>query len=279
MWSFPWQSICEHCLAESWEIRITSSYFCGNREGNDQFKEIGVTGGIQTTEESVSDRNSCVFSFFFFPSQLLENMSSTWAVPACDSALSSRRAIACTYTHHDTRPVSKVFGGVTETAEYEQRRAVCVSETRADQCATCAPWKHGWGFSALLLSACVSVCSDILIGRLLPERKMLLKGKTEECNNYICVCVPACMQICVYAGIRWAAGLQEGPRGTALLPPSGFAQSRDGDVRAEPHSWRRRYEGCPLHQNNLSGHDGFSLIFQVSSLIVITSDSCGLEAY
>lgn len=249
------------------------------KQGGEWPKEIGVAEGIQTTEESVSVRNSCVFSlFFFFPSQLLENTSSTWAVPACDSALSSRRAIACSYTHRDTRPVSKVFGGVTETAEQEKRRAVCVSEIRADRCATCAPRKRGWGFSALLLSACVSVYSDILIGRLLPERKMLLKGKTGEGNNYVCVYVPACIQMCMDAGMRWAAGPQEGPTVTVLLPPSGFAQSRDGDVGAEPHPWKRRYKGCPSHQNNLTGHNGFSLIFQVASLILITSGSCGLEA-
>lgn len=160
-----------------------------------------VKQGAFRQQRKVSQIEIVVFSLsFFFPSQLLENTSSTWAVPACDSALSSRRAIACSYTHRDTRPVSKVFSGVTETAEYEQRRAACVSEARADQCATCAPWKRGWGFPALLLSACVSECSDILIGRLLPERKMLLKGKTGEGNNYICACVPACIQICVYEG-------------------------------------------------------------------------------
>lgn len=56
--------------------------------------------------------------------------------------------------------------------------------------------------------------------------------------------------------------LQKSPPGFALSHClRGFVQHRNGAVRAESHCWKMRYKGCSLHQNNLTGRDGFPLTF------------------
>lgn len=287
VWSLPWQLIGKCYLAQGWEFGIINSCFpCLWKQGGDW-----PVQGNQCNREHLQPRQRQqrnvpeleIVAFFFFPffsplSQLLENLNGIWAITACDSAPSSRQAIAGSYTHHDTSPVSKVVCKVTVAAEYEKRGTVCISEIRANQGATCAPWKCGWGdFSAVLVNVCVSVYSDRQTSAW--KKKILLQRNTVE-DNYRCmsVCVPACIHSCVYAR-RWrVAGLQKSPTSLALgHHVCGFAQHRNGDVRAESLFWKMRYKGCSLHQNNLTGCDGFPLIFQVASPILITSDFCVVE--
>jgi len=113
---------------------------------------------------------------------LLENLNGIRAITACDSAPSSKRAIAGSYTHRDTSLVSKVACKVIAAAEYEKRGAVCISEMGANQGAMGAPWKRRWGdLSASLANACTSVFSDTLTGRLLPKRKTTVSE--ENCGR------------------------------------------------------------------------------------------------
>lgn len=54
-------------------------------------------------------------------------------------------------------------------------------------------------------------------------------------------------------------GCRKAPQ--ALLWAAASVQHRDGVVRSELHRWKMRYKGCSLHQNNLTGCDGFPLTF------------------
>lgn len=52
----------------------------------------------------------------------------------------SSRAIAGSYSHHETSPVSKVVCKVIVAAEFEKRGTVCISKVCGNQG---APWECG----------------------------------------------------------------------------------------------------------------------------------------